>query len=88
MIWFPFSNLTVLDPQRLAGVDDVAQDEDGVGRAQHDEELVEGVPHLGLEHDADGDEVAGEAEEGHHGGRHAVRPEAPAVQGLEKKQDL
>ncbi len=74
--------LTVLDAERLAGVDDVAEDEYGVGGAQHDEQLVEGVPELGPHHDGDGDEVARQPEQRHHRRGNAVGPETPRVEGL------
>ena len=73
----------MLDAEGRARVEEVADDEDAVEDAESDEQLVEGVPQLGLQHDQDGHEVPGEAEHGDDDGDHAVQPPSPILQYLE-----
>ena len=73
----------MLDAEGRARVEEVADDEDAVEDAESDEQLVEGVPQLGLQHDQDGHEIPGEAEYGDDDGDHAVQPPPPILQNLE-----
>ena len=52
----------------------VAADEEWVADAERDQELIERVPHVGLEQHVDGDEVSGEAENGDDRGEDPVHP--------------
>ena len=78
----------MLDAEGRARVEEVADDEDAVEDAESDEQLVEGVPQLGLQHDQDGHEIPGEAEYGDDDGDHAVQPPPPILQNLEVEDQL
>ena len=78
----------MLDAEGRARVEEVADDEDAVEDAESDEQLVEGVPQLGLQHDQDGHEIPGEAEYGDDDGDHAVQPPSPILQNLEVEDQL
>ena len=75
--------LTVLDAEGRAWVQQVADDEDAVEYAESDEQLIEGVLQLWLQHDQDGHEVPGEAEYCDDDGDHAVQPPFPIEKNLE-----
>lgn len=75
----------MLDAEGRARVKQVADDEDAIEDAEGDEQLIEGVFQLGLQHDQDGHEVPGEAEYRHDDGDHAVQPPFPIEEDLKIK---
>lgn len=67
-------------------IQDVAGDEHRVEDAQRDQQLIEGVLHLGLRHDEDRDAVAGQTEQRHDHRHDAVDPQFPNFEELQEKK--
>lgn len=78
--------LTDFDPEGGETDVGVADEEDRVEHAQRDEQLIEGRLHARAPQHQNGEHVADQAEQTHHGGGDAHAPKLPSGQQLRREK--